>query len=347
VVTGSATSTVNGGNGGNRGGASSGGGAGGTTAGAGNGSSNGGGGGSRGRTLFAAATPCPTNTVTSCGTSCANVVNCTDTNPCTAEACVSGACSYPAGNAGAVCRTQANICDAIDTCTGSSTTCPNAYAAQGTDCGYSTGGVVIYQTGAPANALDFQNSFSSFTITNAGPTADWPDALRYTSTSASGAAARFQYVRFSTTARTFLATDLIEYDVYLADSQASLGGIDVATSAGYLRDAPAAGVGPATDQNGLTSHPDADLIARAAGKWYHRRFALNGLAIVGRASTKWDVVNENDNPSATYTAYYDNVMVAVKPGACDGANVCKIKAGAACGAASECASGTCTGSVCQ
>jgi hypothetical protein len=344
AVQGAGALTVNGGNGGNRGGAASGGGAGGTTGAAGNGATNGGGGGSRGRTVFNAVAPCTINTASNCGTTCANAVNCDDGSPCSADSCVSGGCVHTPGNAGTLCGNQANICDAQDYCDGVSNTCPITYAAQGTDCGFTTGAVVIYQTGVPTNALDMNSSWGATSLTNAGPTTAWPDALKFTTTSAAGVAARFNYWRISTTGRTFLATDLIEYDVYLADSQVGIGGIDAITASGALRDPP---MGPAADQNGLSSHPSNDISPRAFGKWYHRRFPLSGLGIVGKVSTKWDVVDENDNPSATYTAYYDNIIVAVKAGACDGANACKVKTGGACAVAGDCASGVCTSLVCN
>ena len=55
------------------------------------------------------------------GTACAS-----DGNPCTLDQCdgVNAACQHPAGNAGALCRAQAGVCDVAETCTGTSTTCP-------------------------------------------------------------------------------------------------------------------------------------------------------------------------------------------------------------------------------
>lgn len=56
------------------------------------------------------------------GTSCSE-----DGNPCSLNVCdgSSNTCTYPAGNAGTVCRSAAGICDAVESCTGTSTTCPN------------------------------------------------------------------------------------------------------------------------------------------------------------------------------------------------------------------------------
>lgn len=49
-----------------------------------------------------------------------------DGNPCSLDICngTSNACQHPAGNAGAVCRAVAGVCDMAETCTGASTTCP-------------------------------------------------------------------------------------------------------------------------------------------------------------------------------------------------------------------------------
>src|SRR5207302_6690195 len=59
-----------------------------------------------------------------------------DASPCTADACDgAGACTHPAGNAGAVCRPVAGQCDAAETCTGTSITCPaDGFEPDGTTC---------------------------------------------------------------------------------------------------------------------------------------------------------------------------------------------------------------------
>jgi hypothetical protein len=53
---------------------------------------------------------------------------CNDQNPCTVDACAPATgCVYPAGNAGAVCRAAASVCDTAEVCTGTSAVCgPNA-----------------------------------------------------------------------------------------------------------------------------------------------------------------------------------------------------------------------------
>src|SRR5439155_1620455 len=50
------------------------------------------------------------------------------------------ACQHPAGNAGAVCRAAAGVCDVDETCTGTSTACPaNAFEPSTTVCRASAG----------------------------------------------------------------------------------------------------------------------------------------------------------------------------------------------------------------
>src|SRR5262249_55600259 len=95
--------------------------------------------------------------------------------------------------------------------------------------------------------------------------------------------------------------DALEYDIYLdpADPIAR-GGIDIDLDRGPdLRDTSA------MDQNGLRAHGDADL-ARASGKWYHRRIPLDPAA--GRTARHWNLVFEGDAPGR-YVQFIDNVVV--------------------------------------
>ena len=71
------------------------------------------------------------------GTGCAS-----DGNPCTLDQCdgLSATCQHPAGNAGALCRAPAGICDVAETCTGASATCPaDAFAPPTIECRASAG----------------------------------------------------------------------------------------------------------------------------------------------------------------------------------------------------------------
>src|SRR5207249_14901 len=58
---------------------------------------------------------CPADAKTASGTACTD-----DGNPCTTDTCngSSDACQHPAGNAGAVCRAAAGVCDVDENCTG-------------------------------------------------------------------------------------------------------------------------------------------------------------------------------------------------------------------------------------
>lgn len=64
---------------------------------------------------------CPADAKKPNGTACTS-----DGNPCSLDICngSSNLCQHPAGNAGAVCRATAGVCDVAETCTGASTTCP-------------------------------------------------------------------------------------------------------------------------------------------------------------------------------------------------------------------------------
>jgi len=76
------------------------------------------------------------NCFSTSGTSCSS-----DSNPCTLDRCNgSGSCAHVAGNAGTVCRASAGICDAQETCTGSSTSCPpDGFASLQTICRAASG----------------------------------------------------------------------------------------------------------------------------------------------------------------------------------------------------------------
>lgn len=78
-----------------------------------------------------AGTGCPADSKSRNGTACTD-----DGNPCTQDKCngSSALCQHPAGNAGATCRASAGECDPVETCTGSSTTCPAQQPPTGTPC---------------------------------------------------------------------------------------------------------------------------------------------------------------------------------------------------------------------
>src|SRR5882724_8359825 len=85
---------------------------------------------------------CPTTDVKK-----ASGIACTDDgNPCTP-------CQHPAGNAGAVCRAAAGECDLVDTCTGTSATCPaDVKKSLGTACTADTNPCTLDQCDGTSNA---------------------------------------------------------------------------------------------------------------------------------------------------------------------------------------------------
>jgi hypothetical protein len=66
------------------------------------------------------------------GAACAD-----DGEACTTDTCDSGgSCTHPAGNAGTTCRAEAGACDVVETCDGTTPSCPaDAFEAAGTGCG--------------------------------------------------------------------------------------------------------------------------------------------------------------------------------------------------------------------
>jgi hypothetical protein len=332
-----------------------------------------GGGGGGGRVVFTTGTApnscdsppaSPWNSITACGTTCANAVNCDDSNPCTIETCSSGACVHTPGNAGTACGSgQTSICEAQDYCDGVSATCPNTKATQGSDCGYTGtgyGGFIMYSGGAPGfnqgdNGTNGPNlsGFSSGNVSATNATSNLPftwdaNALKFTATSNSTGAA-FAYWKAiggngatGNAPRVMAAADFVEYDVELATNIGGIGGIDIHNSDNtYWRD-----IVGWQDQNAVGGHPATDLTVKAYNKWYHRRLAVPA-SVVGKTIAYVDVVDENDTNSQAATVYYDNVMVSQIKGACDGAGTCKRKTGMACTAGTDCATGVCTTSVCQ
>lgn len=102
----------------------------------------------------------------------------------------------------------------------------------------------------------------------------------------------------------FKSGDYIEYDVFLNSPWSyGLGGIDIATSGGYFRDASGW-----ADQNGLAGHPATDLTLYAFNKWYHRKLQVPS-SMIGKTISYWDLVGENDENSSKYQARYDNIKV--------------------------------------
>jgi hypothetical protein len=87
---------------------------------------------------------CPVDAKQPSGTPCAD-----DGNNCTADRCdgSSNACQHPAGNAGAVCRDRADLCDAVEVCDGMNTSCPtDRLTANGTVCRPATGVCDVEET---------------------------------------------------------------------------------------------------------------------------------------------------------------------------------------------------------
>jgi len=115
----------------------------------------------------------------------------------------------------------------------------------------------------------------------------------------------FTYHRFATNQVTIREGDILEYRVFLADSNPiAKGGIDVDFDGQALRDSGA------VDENGLRAHGDA-LLPSAVGKWLTRRMSLERL--VGRTTRSWNVAFEGD-VDGKYAQFIDDVAVKRKDG---------------------------------
>lgn len=110
----------------------------------------------------------------------------------------------------------------------------------------------------------------------------------------------FLYEKFSNRRMKIKKGDVLEYDIYLAQSNPIAGGaIDIETNSGNLRDSGS------MDQNGLLAHPDT-ILKQAVGKWYHREIPLDKLA--GQRAQQWSIAAEGD-ARGTYIEFFDNVLV--------------------------------------
>ncbi|SDW31600.1 hypothetical protein [Paenibacillus sp. CF384] len=123
---------------------------------------------------------------------------------------------------------------------------------------------------------------------------------------ASGTANKYIYKRISNKAYTFVSGDYIEYDVKISNGIDGAGGIEIMNTDGtYFRDT---GSSVWKDQNNISGHPNANISAYATNKWYHRKLAVPA-SMIGKTSSKWDIVGENDSASQSYSAQYDNLKV--------------------------------------
>jgi hypothetical protein len=292
-------------------------------------------------------TVCPSDVLTASGTLCRATAGTCDV----AEYCTGGAVACPTDQflpSTTMCRNQAgNVCDSVDFCSGTSAACSDGFAAQGTDCAYASGATVIWQSGSANGTVDRNSNSSHWSSTSATEVAsasapgNWgSNVMKFVTTSSSiNTSNRYYYPRLASSSyNPNGGSDLFEYDVYLDDNVAGIGGLDVklSSSSTYWSD-----IG-ATDQNGINFDPVSDISGQAYHRWYHRRFAVPS----GSQISLVDLAVERDTASVTSTAYYDNVMFTTRRGACDGAGVCKLKDGVGCSGNSDCAGGLCAGNAC-
>ncbi len=93
--------------------------------------------------------------------------------------------------------------------------------------------------------------------------------------------------------------DYLEYDVYWTSATDRIAVDYQATN--NLRDSGA------TDQNGVSVHPNEDISAYALNTWYHREIALPA-GHIGQTIVNYDIACENDD-SALKTGYLKNIFI--------------------------------------
>ena len=131
------------------------------------------------------------------------------------------------------------------------------------------------------------------------------DVLRFRATSQAAGGRMYCYWKSCSASRTIQAGDYVEYDVYINNNVAGLGGIEIVNTDGWSwRALPGW-----ADQNGLGGHPGADIAPRAYHKWYHRKLAVPAGA-VGKTISRWDLaVDGTYGPDACISAQYDNIKI--------------------------------------
>lgn len=108
---------------------------------------------------------------------------------------------------------------------------------------------------------------------------------------------------------TIQSGDVLEYDVYWTSSNDIIA-FDFNTTGGALRDKGA------SDQNGISTHPYADLSGHALNKWYHRIIPIPA-SLVGKTIQKYDIACEYD-VNGTKTGYFNNIYIR------NGTNIAKV-----------------------
>lgn len=120
----------------------------------------------------------------------------------------------------------------------------------------------------------------------------------------------YLYVPFSNSNYRIQKGDVLEYDIYLPETNPVMkGGFDVYVENRDLPDdlkpLPALRESKLKDQNGIRFHGDG-ILEPARGKWYHRTFDLKGYD--GVKLVRWELVFEGDN-DGRYAQFIDNIHI--------------------------------------
>ena len=126
---------------------------------------------------------------------------------------------------------------------------------------------------------------------------------------------KFTEISVSKAEYTFQEGDTIEYQVYLNQRSAEIGGIDVyfdgtiGSGLNYIRDEK-----EFVDEYGVEGHPGRDISNYAYRRWYTRRLRVPQSA-VGATTADWCVaIGSRADVSGNTVVYYDNIVVRDKNG---------------------------------
>jgi len=148
--------------------------------------------------------------------------------------------------------------------------------------------------------IDISNGIASSLVSVAAK----GNVVELNAVNTTGSSNKYVYHEISDKSYTFQSGDYIEYDVQILNNISGAGGIEIVnTDNTNFRNA----IGW-QDQNGITGHPAGDISSRAYNVWYHRKLAVPS-SMIGKTSSKWDLVGENDEASLNYKAQYENIVI--------------------------------------
>lgn len=167
------------------------------------------------------------------------------------------------------------------------------------------GGTLVQLVGeyVAASAVQVNGYGSSFVVATADRILVAPaDGLQFNTSHLGGGGNQYTYQRYSTLARTILADDYLEYDVFIAKSPSGTAFLEGCAEVNFTDSTTGRALG-CKDANGEPIHAYTRGIV---GAWAHRKVSLANAA--GKVSSSWDVVCESD-VAGDRVAVYDDIKI--------------------------------------